>query len=61
MRDFVKGFGEINQDGIYMWLVIYSCYPVMDWFDELDSQDSRDWKPCWTWSMMVCLCVSTCC
>ena len=30
MKDFVKGFGEIKQDGIYLCLVIYSSYPVMD-------------------------------
>ena len=35
MRDFVKGFGEIQMDGIYLCLVIYSCYPVMDCLDEL--------------------------
>ena len=35
MRDFVKGFGEIKQDGIYLCLVIYSCYTVMDCLDEL--------------------------
>ena len=35
MRDFVKGFGEIKQDGIYLCLVIYSRYPVMDCLDEL--------------------------
>ena len=35
MRNFVKGFGEIKQDGIYLCLVIYSCYPVMDCLDEL--------------------------
>ena len=28
MMDFVKGFVEIKQDGIYLCLVIYSCYPV---------------------------------
>ena len=35
MRNFVKGFGEIKQDGIHVCLVIYSCYPVMDYLDEL--------------------------
>ena len=35
MRNFVKGFGEIMQDGIYLWLVIHSCYPVMECLDEL--------------------------
>ena len=35
MRDFVKGFDEIKQDVIYLCLVIYSCYPVMDCLDEL--------------------------
>ena len=37
MRDFVKSFGEIKQDGIYLCLkiVIYSCYPIMDCLDEL--------------------------
>ena len=35
MRDFVKGFVEIKQDGIYIYLVIYSCYPAMDCLDEL--------------------------
>ena len=35
MGDFVKGFSEIKQDGIYLCLVIYSCYPVMDCLDEL--------------------------
>ena len=29
------GFGEIKPDGIYLCLVIYSCYPIMDCFDEL--------------------------
>ena len=38
MRDFVKGFGEIMQDGIYMCLVIYSCYPVMEWYQHLPVQ-----------------------
>ena len=53
----MRGFGEIKQDGIYLCLVIYSCYPVMDCLDELwDSQDSPDWNPCWKWSMMLCLC-----
>ena len=36
MRDFVKGFGEIKQDGIYMHFVVYSCYPVMDCINELE-------------------------
>ena len=35
MTDFVKVFNEIKQDGIYMCLVICSCYPVMDCLDEL--------------------------
>ena len=35
MRDFVKGFREIKQDGIYPCLVIYSCYPVIECLDEL--------------------------
>ena len=35
MRDFVKGFGEIKQDGIYLAIVIYGCYPVMDCIHKL--------------------------
>ena len=35
MRDIVKGFGEIKQDGTYLHFVVYSCYSVMDYLDEL--------------------------
>ena len=56
MRDFVKGFVEIKQDGIYLRLVIYSRYPVMNFLDELGFKDSPDWKPCWKWRMILCLC-----
>ena len=56
MRDFVKGFGEVKQDGIYMFLCIYSCYPVMNCLDELGLTRQPDWKPCWKWRMMFCLC-----
>jgi len=31
----MRYFGEMKQDGIYLFLVIYSCYPVMDCLDEL--------------------------
>ena len=45
MKDFVKGFGEIKQDGIYQCLVFYNCYPIMDCLDELGLTDTLDWKP----------------
>ena len=53
MWNFVKGLGEIKQGGICLCIVTYSCYAVTDC---LDSQYSPDWKPCWTWIMMLCLC-----
>ena len=40
-----------------------SIYVIQSWTVSMscDSQDSPDWKPCWKWRMMLCLCVSTCC
>ena len=36
MRDFVKFFGKIKLDSIYLFLVANSCYPVMDCLNELE-------------------------
>ena len=35
MRDFIKGFGKIKHDCIYLCFVICSYYLVMDCLDEL--------------------------
>ena len=35
MRDFVKGFDKNKQGGIYVCLVVYSFYLVMDCLGEL--------------------------
>ena len=42
--DFVKGFGKIKQDGIYLCFVIYSWYLVMDCLDELGLTRVRTWS-----------------
>ena len=43
MRDFVKGFGKIKQDGIYLCLG-YSCYSFMDCLDELGLIAGREFR-----------------
>ena len=37
MRDFVKDFGVIKHDGIYLCLTVDICYPVTDCLNEFSS------------------------